>query len=61
MNKKAIRHSRIQFIYNTAKTGKYTWKDLREMALKFGVSKPTARDYLDEVHAMLIKAGLMKE
>lgn len=61
MNKKQIRHSRIQWLYNSAKSGKYTWKDLREMALKYGVARATAKDYLDEVHMMLVKAGLLKE
>lgn len=61
MNKKEIRHSRILWLTNSAKSGKYTWKDLKEMARKFGISEPTVREYMDEVHNRLVKAGLLKE
>ena len=61
MNKKEIRHTRILWLTDYAKTGKYTWKDLKEMARKFGISDPTVREYLDEVRARLTKSGLLKE
>ncbi len=60
MNKKEKRHSRVNSLYEKAKTGKFTWTQLKEMALKIPVSNNTANDYIDEVREMLIKSGYLK-
>jgi|APSaa5957512535_1039671.scaffolds.fasta_scaffold06593_12 hypothetical protein len=57
---KLITHSRILDLEKKAKTGKYTWKDLKQIALSIPVSEPTAKKYLKEVEARLRKAGLIK-
>jgi hypothetical protein len=46
-------------LHKAAKTGKYTWDDLKAMALQIPVSEPTAKKYLDEVRERLIKEGLI--
>ncbi len=61
MNKKEKRHERILFLYAKAKTGKYNWTQLKEIALKIPVVDNTAREYLEEVRIMLTKAGYLKD
>lgn len=61
MNLKEKRHYRILPIYAKAITGKYDWKQLKEIALKIPVSNHTADDYMDEIKSMLIKAGYIKD
>jgi len=61
MNLKEIRHTRVLSLYGKAKTGKYDWDQLKQIALKIPVSNNTAKDYLEEVRVMLIKAGLLKD
>ena len=55
-----IRNIRINDLYNKAKTGKYTWKELRVKARELGVSEPTVTSYLRTVEDMLRKAGRLK-
>jgi len=60
MRSDAARSLRIDGLYKKAKTGKYTWKDLKRMARALGVSEPTVKSYLDDVEARLIKGGFLK-
>jgi hypothetical protein len=55
------KHARINHLHAKAKTGKYDWKALKAMALAIPVSEPTAKKYMDEVRARLIKEGLITE
>jgi len=55
------RNIRITSLYRKALTGKYTWKDLRNQARALGISEPTVKSYLDDVHARLVKAGYLKK
>ena len=54
------RHIRILFLYQKAKTGKYNWSDLKQIARSMGVSEPTVKSYLDDVQARLKKEKLIK-
>ncbi len=55
-----IRHSRIKTLYDKAKTGKYTWDDLRTHGMAMGVNRSVVNGYLDDVYEMLKKAGYLK-
>ena len=57
MKTDVIRHNRIMDIYRKALTGKYTWTQLYQMAESMGVSKSTAKSYIDSVHQRLKEAG----
>lgn len=45
-----IRSIRINALYTKALTGKYTWDDLTAIALKMGVSKKTADNYIETIY-----------
>lgn len=59
MNSQNIRSSRINTLYKQAKSGKYTWDDLQTLAESTGVSKSTAKTYVDAVYSRLKKEGLL--
>ena len=61
MNFKERKHTRINLLYTKAKTGKYSWNQLEQIAINMGVKKPTAKEYLLEVEMMLKKAGYLKD
>ena len=60
MKTDVIRHNRIMDIYRKALTGKYTWTQLYQMAESMGVSKSTAKSYIDAVHQRLREARYIK-
>lgn len=60
MNSETKRITRIDTLYKKAKTGKYNWKQLRDVARAMGVSEPTVKSYLDDVRARLVKDGSIR-
>ena len=60
MNADQKRAGRINTLYKQARTGKHTWSELLMMAQSTGVSKATAKTYLDAVEAQLKKEGYLK-
>ena len=60
MIKETIRHTRIIYLHKAAKSGKYTWADLREKARKMKISEPTVKSYLEEVQERLEREGILK-
>ncbi len=59
MASKVVVNQRIQHLHKLAKSNKYTWDDLRHVALRMGITAPTAKKYLDEVKKRLEKEGLI--
>jgi predicted DNA-binding ribbon-helix-helix protein len=59
MNSDEKRSGRINSLYRSARTGKYTWAQLTQMAQATGVTKATAKTYIDAVEARLRKEGLL--
>jgi len=57
---KQIKHSRILHLHKLAKSKKYTWEDLKYIAIRMGVTEPTANKYLGEVKERLVKEGLIQ-
>ena len=55
------RSQRIQTLFGKALTGKYTWRELILIAEAMGVSKSTAKSYVDAVENRLHKQGYLKK
>ena len=60
MTTKLARHQRIITLTNAVMTEKYTWKEIRNMARKYGISETTVKSYIDEVKKRLDRAGWFK-
>lgn len=60
MTTKLARHQRIVTLTNAVMTEKYSWKEIRDMARKYGISEPTVKNYIDEVKARLRRANWFK-
>ena len=59
MNKDYIRNGRIVTLYKKALTEKYDWIQLEELAMKMGVTRHTAKSYIDAVELRLRKRKLI--
>lgn len=53
------RHTRVVDLFNKARTQRYTWKEIMQMARLIGVSESTAKSYLLDVEARLNKIGVV--
>ena len=60
MRSDVIRSGRVRKIYGMARTGKYTWAQLLSHAEATGVTRQTAKKYIDTVYAQLKKEGYLK-
>jgi len=60
MTTKQARHQRIITLTNAVMTGKYTWKEIRNMARRYGISEPTVKNYIDEVKVRLKRINWLR-
>jgi len=58
MTSRLVKHQRIVTLTNAAMTGKYTWKDIKEMVRNMKLSEPTVTIYMKEIKERLAKAGI---